>query len=73
MGEPNFDDIDAVGLVLTDVPMPPSKIARKAKLDYWAAYRALQWMVAHQFAVAVGNGSWTKYRNRRFGEVRTTS
>ena len=55
--------------VLTDEPQTPSVLARKAKVTTQQAHRALCWMVANHYAVAVGNGAWTRYRTRRAGEV----
>ena len=64
-----FDTADAIAPALTDIPQSPSVLARKAHVSTPAAHRALRWMAAHHYAVAVGNGAWTKYRTRRFGEI----
>jgi DNA-binding phage protein len=66
--EPTDEVLDAVALALVDSPASPSQIARKAGVRTTEAYAALDWLVANRQAVACGNGAWTKYRNRRFGE-----
>lgn len=67
--EPTDDVLDAVADALTDEPLPPSVIARKAKVTTYQAFSALEWLLQAQMCVAIGNGAWRRYRNRRFGEV----
>jgi hypothetical protein len=71
--EPIDAVLDAVAEALSDQPASPSRIARKAstadaKISTTDAHAALRWLVEHQMAVAVGNGAWANYRERRFGE-----
>ena len=63
-----YDYVDAIAPHLTETPQSPSVLARKAKIATVHAGYALRWMARNNYAVAVGNGSWTKYRTRRFGE-----
>lgn len=67
--EPSDDVLDAVNQAVTDDPAPPSHIARRARVSYGDASDALKWLTVQRFIVPVGNGSWTKYRQRRAGEV----
>jgi hypothetical protein len=60
--------LDSTAAALTDNLATPSRIARKAGITTIEAYAALAWLTENRMAVAVGNGSWTKYRNRQFGE-----
>ena len=70
MFEPTDEILDAVADALTETPASPSVIGRKAHVSTTDAHAALRWLVARQMAVGVGNGAWTRYRERRFGEVR---
>jgi hypothetical protein len=67
--EPTDEVLDSTAAALTDTLATPSQIARKAKVRTTDAYAALAWLVERQMAVTSGNGAWTKYRNRRFGET----
>jgi hypothetical protein len=60
--------LDSTAAALTDTLATPSRIARKAGITTTEAYAALAWLVEHRMAVTSGNGAWTKYRNRQFGE-----
>lgn len=64
-----FDAADKIEAVLSDTPMTPSAIGRKVKMTTGAVGRVLAWMVRENYVIAVGNGGWTKYRARRFGET----
>lgn len=63
-----LDLVDAIAPHLTDTPQSPSCLARKARITTYEAHDALRWMVENSYAVPVGNGAWTTYRERRFGE-----
>lgn len=63
-----YDAADAITEVLTAEPQTPSALARKAKIPTQRAHDALRWMARHRYAVAEGNGAWTRYRTRRAGE-----
>lgn len=63
--------LDAVAAAVEDTPASTSVIARRARVSYSDGHAALKWLTAERFIVAVGNGAWTNYRQRRFGE-RTT-
>lgn len=67
--EPTDAALDAIAAVLTDTPQSPSMLARKAKLRTSDAAAALRWLTTERMAVPVGNGAWTRYRSRQFGEV----
>jgi hypothetical protein len=67
--EPSDKILEATADALTETWTNPSTIARRAKITTGQAHAALKWLTANQMATATGNGSWTKYRNRRFGEV----
>jgi hypothetical protein len=69
MNEPDWDIVDAIAEVLTDTPQTPSAIARRAKILTGSTVAPLRWMVANHYAIPVGNGAWTKYRQRRAGEA----
>jgi hypothetical protein len=60
--------LDSTAAALTDTLATPSRIARKAGITTTEAYVALAWLVENRMAVATGNGAWTKYRNRQFGD-----
>lgn len=61
--EPTDAVLDAVADALDFYAVQsPSAVARRAKVSTSEARLALKWLVAHQFAAAVGNGAWTKYR-----------
>jgi post-segregation antitoxin (ccd killing protein) len=60
--------LDSTAAALTDTLATPSRIARKAGITTTECYAALAWLVENRQAVATGNGAWTKYRNRQFGE-----
>lgn len=66
--EATYDFAEAIEPHLTSTPQTPSALARKAKITTGAAHVGLKWMVRNDFAIAEGNGAWTKYRTRRFGE-----
>lgn len=67
--EPTDEVLDAVAAALTETPEPPNRIGRMARVSTTDAYTALCWLTTHRMAIAIGNGAWTKYRTRRFGEV----
>lgn len=60
--EPTDELLDAVADALTDTAVPPSALARKAKVRTSEAGEALRWLVEHRFATPVGHGAWTRYR-----------
>jgi hypothetical protein len=69
MSEPDYEMLDKVYDVLsTDTFESPSTIARRAHVTTHQASQALRWLVANNMCTAAGNGSWTKFRMRRFGE-----
>lgn len=47
--------------------LPPSGVARRAKVTYDQAWTVLTWMVRHQYAHTSGNGAWTRYHAGRYG------
>ena len=55
------DQIDSVMFALTTTYETPSRIARKAKVETWAADEILRALVDEQMAKAKGNGSWTRF------------
>ena len=68
-----YDVADRIGRLLEANPArlwTPSALGRRTKASKGDVLAALRWMELHVFLVGVGNGSWRKYRARRFGEGR---
>lgn len=65
---PSDEVLDAVSAAVEAKPASTSVIARRAHVSYSEAHAALKWLVAERFIVPVGNGAWTNYRQRNFGE-----
>lgn len=59
---------DRIAAVMTDAPVTPSTLGRKAHVTTPQAAEVLRWMVRNHYVTTVGNGSWARYRVRRFGE-----
>lgn len=69
VAEPSDVVLDAIASALTDTPESPSNLARKAHVTTREAHAALAWLGRKRMVVSVGNGCWTRYRNRQFGEL----
>lgn len=71
-----FDTADAITAIVESSPdrrFTPSALYRRPAVrnaagSHTVFLATLRWIVEHDIVIAVGNGAWTKYRARRFGE-----